>query len=99
MFSRGDFELVVTYAMTLPQSAVVLREGFAYVFRIDGTAAALNKVSQVKVGTGRRKGDRIEISGGLEVGQRVVTSGAAFLADGDSVRVVPDSGTTAGKRP
>lgn len=99
MFARGEFELGVTPALTLPQSAVLLREGFAYVFRIDGAAAALNKVSQAKVTTGRRKGDRIEITGGLAAGQRVVSSGSAFLADGDTVRVVASSAMTPEKRP
>ena len=99
MFARGVFELGMTPALTLPQSAVLLREGFAYVFRIDGEAAALNKVSQAKVSTGRRKGDRIEITGGLAAGQRVVSSGSAFLADGDTVRVVANSAMTPEKRP
>ena len=37
---------------------------------------------------GRRLGDRIEITGGLEPGARVVLSGGAFLGDGDKVHVV-----------
>ena len=45
-------------------------------------------MKQVKVTTGRRSGDRVEITGGLESGVRVVASGGAFLADGDTVRVV-----------
>lgn len=35
MFARGEFELSRTSALTLPQSAVVLRDGFSYVFRLD----------------------------------------------------------------
>ncbi|MCX7175861.1 MAG: efflux RND transporter periplasmic adaptor subunit [Proteobacteria bacterium] len=99
MFARGEFELGQTPALTLPQSAVLLREGFSYVFRIDGQAAALNKVTQTKVATGRRKGERIEITGGLGAGQRVVASGSAFLADGDTVRVVAGSAPVPEKRP
>jgi hypothetical protein len=34
-------------------------------------------------------GDRIAITQGLEGVQMVVTDGAAYLADGDSVRIVP----------
>ncbi len=84
MFARGEFQLGAGSAMTLPQSAVLLRDGFSYVHRIgpDG------KVAQVKVTTGRRSADRVEITSGLEPGTRVVASGGAFLADGDSVRVV-----------
>ena len=99
MFARGEFELGSRAAMTLPQSAVLLREGFAYVFRIDGDAVALSKVTQAKVVTGRRRGDRIEIAGGLQVGQRVVSSGLAFLADGDTVRVVAGTPAGTGKKP
>ena len=98
MFVRGQFEFGRRPALTLPQSAVLLRDGFSYVFRIDAAAAAsadqLATVRQVKVGSGRRQGDRIEISGGLAAGEMVVASGGAFLGDGDTVRLV-----AAGKAP
>lgn len=84
MFARGEFETGNGEALTLPQTAVLQREGFSYVFKV----GADQKVQQVKVGTGRRVGDRIEITGGLEPGARVVAQGAGFLADGDLVRVV-----------
>jgi len=83
MFARGEFEVGSSGALTLPQSAVLLREGFAYVFRV----GADNKVALTKVGVGRRSGDRIEVSG-LDAQARVVAMGAAFLGDGDVVRVV-----------
>jgi len=83
-FARGQFELGPAPAMTLPQSAVVLRDGFAYVFRLEDG----NRVAQTKVEVGRRSGERIEIVGGIDAGVRVVASGAGFLADGDIVRVV-----------
>jgi HlyD family secretion protein len=84
MFARGEFQLGAGSALTLPQSAVLLRDGFSYVYRIGSDG----KVTQVKVSTGRRSGDRVEITGGLDADARVVESGGAFLADGDSVRVV-----------
>ena len=84
MFARGDFVLGSSSALTLPQSAVLLRDGFSYVFKL----GADNKVAQAKVQVGRRVGERIEITGGLEPATRVVASGAGFLADGDTVRVV-----------
>ncbi len=83
MFATGEFSLGQNPALTLPQSAVVIREGFAYVFRLEQ-----GKVVQTKVGIGRRSGERIEISG-LDATAQVVAGGAGFLADGDSVRVVP----------
>lgn len=84
MFARGDFELGTSPALTLPQSAVVLRDGFSYVYSVDPS----NKVSQVKVQVGRRVGDRVEITNGLNADVPVVASGAGFLADGDTVKVV-----------
>jgi RND family efflux transporter MFP subunit len=88
MFARGEFELAQSPALTLPQSAVVLREGFAYVFRMEGD----DRVAQAKVNLGRRVGERIEIVSGLEPVARVVTAGAGFLADGDVVKVVKGDG-------
>ena len=85
MFASGRFELGATRALTLPQQAVVVRDGFSYVFRLNKD----NRVSQLKVTPGRRLGDRIEIVGGLAAGTPVVISGAGFLNDGDLVRNVP----------
>ncbi len=91
MFARGEFELGETQATTLPQTAVLLRDGFAWVFKV----GADNKVSQAKVTVGRRVGDRVEVLSALEAATRVVASGGGFLSDGDLVRVV--AGTTAAK--
>jgi RND family efflux transporter MFP subunit len=84
MFARGEFELGSSSALTLPASAVQLREGFSYVFKV----GADSKVTQAKIGVGRRVGDRIEVTGGLEPDARVVASGGGFLAENDTVRVV-----------
>ena len=84
MFARGEFSLAQSPALTLPQSAVVLREGFAYVFRMEGE----DRVAQAKVDLGRRVGERVEIVAGLAPEARVVATGAGFLADGDVVKVV-----------
>ena len=56
-----------------------------------------SKVSEAKVTVGRRVGDRVEITGGLDAAARVVASGGGFLADGDTVRVV--EATTASAPP
>lgn len=84
MFARGEFELGRSKAMTLPQAAVLLRDGFSYALRVGPDS----RVTQAKITTGRRVGDRIEVLGGLKPGEPVVASGAGFLADGDFVRVV-----------
>lgn len=90
MFARGEFELGQAPAQVVPQSAVVLREGFAYVFRVDADSADAGRVAQTKVQTGRRVGEQVEIVTGLPLGARIVASGGGFLADGDAVRVVAD---------
>jgi RND family efflux transporter MFP subunit len=84
MFAAGEIDLGSAPGLTLPQSAVLLRDGFSWVMRV----GADSKVTLSKVGIGRRVGDRIAITSGLEDGQRVVASGGAFLGDGDTVRVV-----------
>lgn len=94
MFARGEFEVGSGQGLTLPQSAVLLRDGFSYVFRVGPGS----KVTEVKVTVGHRVGDRIEIISGLDTAARVVASGGGFLADGDTVRVVEavvESGPTA----
>ncbi|CAN7223337.1 efflux RND transporter periplasmic adaptor subunit [Massilia sp. LjRoot122] len=85
MFASGRFELGATTALTVPQQAVAVRDGFSYVFRLNRDS----RVSQLKVSTGRRLGDRVEIVGGLAAGTPIVVSGAGFLNDGDLVRNVP----------
>jgi RND family efflux transporter MFP subunit len=90
MFARGEFDVGRGEGLTLPQSAVLTRDGFSYVLRV-GTDA---RVVETKVTVGQRVGDRIEITGGLPPEARVVASGLSFLSDGDTVRVV-DAATPA----
>jgi len=84
MYARGEFDIGNSNALTLPQTAVVLRDGFSYVLRV----GADSKVTQAKVGVGRRVGDRIEITSGLDAAAKVVAAGGGFLSDGDTVKVV-----------
>ncbi|MDB5860232.1 MAG: periplasmic linker protein-like protein [Ramlibacter sp.] len=83
MFARGDFELAPVPTLTVPQAAVVVREGFSYVFRVNPD----NRVTQVKVQIGRIAGDRLEVRSGLAADTRIVASGGGFLNDGDLVRI------------
>lgn len=85
MFARGTFQLgqAVAPQWVLPQSAVVLRNGAAYVFTVDEQS----RVRERKVSIGPRRADRIEIVAGLAQGVAVVESGGAFLVEGDVVRV------------
>jgi len=83
MYARGDFELGAVPTLTVPQSAVVVREGFSYVFRVNPD----NRVTQVKVQIGRIAGDRLQVLSGLTADARIVASGGGFLNDGDLVRI------------
>jgi RND family efflux transporter MFP subunit len=85
MFGRGEFELGNSNALTVPQQAVVVRDGFSYVFRLNTD----QRVSQLKLQIGRRVGDRVEVLAGIGADAVLVASGAGFLNDGDLVKVVP----------
>jgi RND family efflux transporter MFP subunit len=87
MFARGEFELGATDALTVPQRALVVRDGFNYLFRLGEG----NRVSQLKVQTGRLAGERVEVVSGLPADARIVVNGAGFLNDGDLVRVVQEN--------
>jgi len=84
MFARGDFSLGQSTVLAVPQNAIVQREGFNYAFSIGGD----NKVAQIKVEIGRRLGEQVEITQGVEPQAKLVATGTSFLADGDTVRVV-----------
>ncbi len=88
MFAKGEFDIGSSSALTLPQDALSLREGFSYIFRLGELTNDQAKATQVKVQLGRRIADRYEILSGITPDDKVVANGAAFLADGDSVRVV-----------
>ena len=84
MFAKGEFSLGESKALSLPASALVMRDGYASVFVFDGTS----KVKQTRVVVGRMQQGRAEINSGLNANAKVVDSGAGFLTDGDTVRVV-----------
>jgi RND family efflux transporter MFP subunit len=84
MFAGGEFELGASNALTVPQQAIAVRDGFSYVFRLNPDS----RVTQVKISTGRRLGERIEVIQGLAPDAQIVVQGAGFLNDGDLVRNV-----------
>ena len=89
MFARGEFDLGNSTALTIPQQSVVVRDGFSYVFVL----LQDSHVRQVKVQTGRRLGERVEVSAGISPDAELVASGAGFLNDGDLVRKVSAEST------
>jgi HlyD family secretion protein len=90
MFARGNFDLGEKEVITLPATALILRDGFAYVMQIDGQSVTKEmRVKQLKVQAGSRVGDKVEILG-LEdaMNSEFVATGGAFLSDGDIVSIV-----------
>lgn len=84
MHVSGQIELAAKPALTVPESALVLRDGYQYLFSLN----ADQTVSRHLVETGRRREGRVEILSGVEAHSRVVDAGAAFLSDGMRVKVV-----------
>ncbi|MFT3829872.1 MAG: efflux RND transporter periplasmic adaptor subunit [Opitutaceae bacterium] len=97
MFVAGEFQLPATAVLYVPESALVFRDGFQYVMRVDGS----NSVHAVKVSTGRRSGLAVEIIGpSPTAADRIVRSGGSFLNEGDTVRVAtPGSGDSVAVSP
>jgi RND family efflux transporter MFP subunit len=93
MFVSGSFELNKKDALTVPQEAIVIRDGFTHILRIvqDG------RVALTRIQTGRLTGNRIEILQGVADDELIAISGAAFLNDGDLVQVVSTETTTTAK--
>lgn len=84
MFARGTFNISTKEVLTLPATAVVMKDGFAYVMQVD----ANDRVKQLKVQTGSREGTNVEIIGlDAVANSNFVASGGAFLADGDLVAI------------
>ena len=83
MFAHGKFDLGETTGLTLAQEAVVVRDGFSYVFKV----GADNRVVQLKVKLGLRFDKRVEIIEGVALDDVIAESGAGFLTNGDLVAI------------
>ena len=83
-FVEGRIVTSVSPALMVPTAAVVMRDGFAYVFAVD----ADNIAHRIRVHLGASDGGQTELLDGIQAGQSVVAVGVGFLGDGDKVRVV-----------
>ena len=88
MFAKGDFAMGQSNTLSVPQQALMLRDGFNYVFVVKNMKNQQAKVGQIKVQTGKRFGNLVEVVSGLTANQNIVASGGAFLSDNDMVKVV-----------
>lgn len=82
MFARGTFEIGDKPQLTLPNAAIVMKDGFAYVMQV----GANKRVKQVKVTTGQNQGAVTALTG-LDENADYIAAGGAFLTDGDLVAI------------
>lgn len=75
-------------SMVVEEAALVPSGGRQYAFVVNNE----DVVRQVEVLIGRRQPGKVEVLGGLEVGDRVVTEGMASLRPGQTVRVLTAPG-------
>ncbi len=89
MFLRAAIATSSTQGLKIPARAVVPQaDGSSIVYRLTSN----DTVQATPIQVGEIRGDltaaRVEIRSGLNLGDRVVVSGAAYLKDGDSVNVI-----------
>ncbi|WP_428312825.1 efflux RND transporter periplasmic adaptor subunit [Hydrocarboniphaga sp.] len=84
-YASGTIETGMQEALTVPESALVIRDGRIDVFVLKDDGASVTRRTIV---TGRRQGGSVDVVSGLDAGARVVASGGAFLTEGATVKVV-----------
>lgn len=82
-YAEGVIALQTTPALTVPETALVFRDGFTYLFALGDD----NRVTRLRVETGRRRDGEVEILSGLERSAKLVSSGGAFLSNNAKVKV------------
>ena len=83
MYVKGLFGIGVKTALVVPESTIMFRDGNNYVMKVD----AENRAHQIKITTGRRQDQQIEISNNLSTDDKLILSGASFVNDADLVSV------------
>lgn len=87
MFARGEIATGSARALLVPLSAVLVQDGYSYVFQVLGDST----VQRRRIETGAVQGAQIEVRSGLAGDERLVASGVAFLSDRQRVAVKPAS--------
>lgn len=98
MFAKGEFVTGQTSTLALEQQSLVMRDGFTYVFVVK-TTDGKQVAKQIKVQTGRRMGNLVEVISGITPKQMLIATGGAFLSDNDIVKVVPGTIPLSNKHP
>lgn len=87
LYASGSILLGSKDGLTVPESALVFRDGINYVFSVGPDKRA----KRLLVKTGRRIDNEVEILSGIENTDNVVKSGGAFLSDGALVKTVGEA--------
>lgn len=82
---RGEMLVDNARVLALPESSVMMRDGYSFVYVVGSDNVA--RVSKIQ--TGARRDGLVEVSQGLNAQARVVGTGAGFVKDGDLVRIAP----------
>lgn len=85
--ARGEILVDNAQALALPESAVLARDGYPFVYAVGADRAA----HLIRIETGARQNGLVEVRAGLNPDARVVSTGAGFVKDGDHVRVAAGS--------
>jgi RND family efflux transporter MFP subunit len=88
MFARVELDLGSSReTLLIPRDALIYRGDQPGVYDIEDGAARF-----LTVETGLTQEDKVEVLGGLQAGQTIITRGANLLKDGDRVRVLNAGG-------
>jgi RND family efflux transporter MFP subunit len=86
MFAAAEIAGPRREVVMIPAAAVVFRDGAPHAFVLPEGS---DRVRLRRLAAGERRDGLVEIREGMQAGERVVITGAGFLADGDLVRVAP----------
>ncbi len=87
MFMTAKISAAAAQALLIPEGALVPEQGKTFVFVVKGGVAAKREVT-----IGRRRPGEVQVTTGLDVGERVVVEGTQKIRDGISVLELDASG-------
>ena len=83
--ARGEILLASSEALSLPETAIMTRDGYPFVYLVGADGVARLK----RIDTGARQRGMVEVSG-LGADARVISTGAGFVKDGELVRLASE---------
>jgi HlyD family secretion protein len=83
--AKGEILLESTEALSVPETAVMTRDGYPFVYLVGADGVARLK----RIETGARQRGLVEVTG-LSPEARVISTGAGFVKDGELVRLASE---------